>query len=174
MTEAQRPTKESAPYRSIRSAYAAIDPEPDTGRTRIRVKSSGGIPIFSPRGASMPEIASASPEAEKIVRAAIKARRDGKMRIQFFAPARAPSRKSEKESRLRRRNAAHTSKSKRGMTKEEILSVPIPSPKQATEDYAENRSRQRNNPHGEQNGGGIYSSCGSPQGDNRGGKQAEA
>ena len=136
MTEAQRPTKESAPYRSIRSAYAAIDPEPDMGRTRIRVKSTDGIPIFSPRGASMPEIASARPEAEKIVRAAIRARRDGKMRMQLLAPVRAPSRKSEKESRLRRRNAMHTRTSKSGIIKEEILSVPIPSPKQATESHA--------------------------------------
>lgn len=141
MTEAQSPTKESAPYRSIRSAYAAIDPEPDMGRTKIKVKSSGGIPIFSPRGASTPETASARPEAEKIVRATIKARSDGKTRIQLLAPARAPSRKSEKESLLRRRNAMHTSKSRRGMTKEEILSVLIPSPKQAAENHAEHCAR---------------------------------
>lgn len=119
MTDAQSPTKESAPYRDRISEKVARAPEPDMGRTIRRGNSSEGIPSKPPMGDNALARASASPEAWNRERAVTRARREGKMEKQERIPSPAPDRKSVNRSLGEKSRTPETRRTRQGTTSEE-------------------------------------------------------
>ncbi len=96
ITDAQIPTKESAPHRLSKLSKNASEALPENGLKISKGKISLGIPMRENIGAKSLVITSQMPEPRSILTETISAHIEGRSEKAPFAPFDAPSKKQEK------------------------------------------------------------------------------